>query len=416
MKTIRQGTLWLGAVVWAAACAVASEAPKPRNSAKLVVVNDDGFTAFYSGSYRTAEELRNAVRRLDDTPVAVLEWCVVSGSRTNFPSRTTELIGAGMKEFPRRGDQLAAETLAQMASHGVDTLAVVAAACHEAGIACYASMRMNGDYPEKGGASWGDSLARFFNSTFWWEHPEFHVRSAGGEDRTKLSYAYAAVQDFKLGIIREAVERDIDGVNLDFQRHPEFFGHEGPMADAFRAKYGVEARTVPATDPRWFPLRAEIMTGFVRKVRAALDGAGKQKGRRLALSARIDWKAYRAWGCDPAEWLREGLLDMLVVSQRGLGGYEFDLAPFVSMARGGGCAVLFGEEAVVKGHDRTAEEDRLIAAGKMTPPASTLLSVEDYRSRAERWLAAGADGLHLFNESRLEVMRAVSPAPPASPP
>ena len=107
---------------------------------------------------------------------------------------------------------------------------------------------------------------------------------------------------------------------------------------------------------------------------------------------------------------------MLVVSQRGLGGYEFDLAPFVSMARGGGCAVLFGEEAVVKGHDRTAEEDRLIAAGKMTPPASTLLSVEDYRSRAERWLAAGADGLHLFNESRLEAMRAVSPAPPASPP
>ena len=410
MKRLRLGLVLiaLGGPVTAQLSAV--EAPKPRNSAKLVVVNDDGFSAFHSGSYRTADDLRGAVRRLRDTPVAVFEWCVISGSRTNFPSRTTELIGAGMKEFPRRGDKLAAETLAQLAGQGTDTLQVVAAACHESGIACYASIRMNGDYSEKGGASWGDSLARFFNSRFWWEHPEFRVRAAGGDDRTKLSYAFPAVQDFKLSIIREAVEREVDGVNLDFQRHPEFFGNEEPMAEAFRAKYGVDGRSVPASDARWFPLRAEIMTEFVRKVRAVLDAAGKQKGRRLGLSARIDWKAYRAWGCDPEGWMREGLIDLLVVGERGLGGYEFDLAPFVKIARGTGCAVLFGEEAVVKGHDRTAEEDRFIAAGKMTPPPSTLLAVEAYRMRAERWYAVGADGVHLFNETRVEAITAVAAA------
>jgi hypothetical protein len=70
------------------------------------------------------------------------------------------------------------------------------------------------------------------------------------------------------------------------------------------------------------------------------------------------------------------------------------------LARGSGCAVLFGEEAILSGHDRTAEEDRLIAAGKMQPPASNLLSREQYETRAARWYAAGADGLHLFNETR----------------
>jgi hypothetical protein len=70
------------------------------------------------------------------------------------------------------------------------------------------------------------------------------------------------------------------------------------------------------------------------------------------------------------------------------------------MAKGSGCAVLFGEEATVKGHDRTAEEDRLIAAGKMKPLPSTLLTREHYLMRANKIRDAGAQGLHLFNETR----------------
>ena len=65
---------------------------------------------------------------------------------------------------------------------------------------------------------------------------------------------------------------------------------------------------------------------------------------------------------------------------------------------------------MVKGHDRTAEEDRLIAAGKMAPPPSTLLSVDAYRTRSERWYGVGADGVHLFNETRVEAIAAVAEA------
>jgi len=40
---------------------LAAEPPKPHNGSQLLVVNDDGFSAFHSGRYKTAEDLRRAM-------------------------------------------------------------------------------------------------------------------------------------------------------------------------------------------------------------------------------------------------------------------------------------------------------------------------------------------------------------------
>lgn len=392
----------LPAVFALSASLFSAEPPKPRNGSLILITNDDGFSSFHSGRYKGAEDLRKAMLAYKDTQIAVMEWCVIAGSCSNYPSKVTELYGTGMTEFPRRGDKLAHETVKRMADAGENTLGIVAAACHEAGLSCYASLRMNGDYPE---SMWGGTFPKFANGSFWWKHPEFRVLDAKGKPGSHQSFTFPEVREFKLNILREVAEQDIDGINLDFQRHPTFFGFEKPMSDAFKAKYGIEASTVPQDDPRWFPLRFDMMNLFVREVRQLLDEAGKRKGRHLGLSARIDWKKYPTWGCDIDTWLKDGLLDYLVVGQYGLGGYDFDIAPFVKLAQGSGCAVLFGEESIVKGHDRTAEEDRLIAAGKMKPAPSTLLTREQYDQRAAKVRAAGAQGVHLFNEGRKEMMK-----------
>ena len=284
----------------------------------------------------------------------------------------------------------------------------VAAACHEAGLQCYASMRMNGDYAKSAD---GDLNQRQFNSTFWWQHPGQHVRGPKDEDKTKLSYAFPEVREFKLGILSELATTGVDGVNLDFLRHPPFLGYDAPLLQAFREKYGEDARAVQADDSRWLDLRCEVMTGFVRAVRSMLDEAGAKRGRRLGLSARVDWREYRAWGCDIARWLQAGWLDYLVIAQYKLGGYKFDLRPFVAMAAGTGCAVYFGEEAVLSGHDLTAKEDRLIAAGKMKSPQRGRLTPDQYRTRAAQWHAMGADGVHLFNTYAPEDIRAAAGLP-----
>jgi Glycosyl hydrolase-like 10 len=401
MKTILTLLFCLGMQCIKVDLSIAAEPPKPRNGDKILIVNDDGFSQFNSGRYRSAADLRKAMMAYKETQIAVVEWCVIAGSRSNYPSRVTELIGAGMTEFPRRGDKLAHETLKRLADEGTHTLKIVADACHEAGVDCYASLRMNGDYSEK---TWDGSLAKFLNSTFWHKHPELRVVDAKGQITNRLSFAYPAVQEFKLNILREVLQQDIDGINLDFHRHPSFFGLEEPMAVAFQAKYGIAAKTVPLDDQRWNSLRYEHMTGFVKEVRNLLDEAGKARGKHLGLSVRIDWQKYPTWGCDVETWLMDDLLDYLVVGQYGHGGYVFDIAPFVKMARGNGCAVLFGEEATIKGHDRTAEEDRLIAAGKMQPHKNLVLTREQYQQRAAMWYAAGSDGIHVFNQSSPAVL------------
>jgi len=86
----------------------AAEAPKPRHGTKIIVVNDDGFSAFFSGRYKTADDLRRQIASYADTSVAVFEWCITSGSRVNFPSKTSEPAGAGVTDFVRPGDQLPA--------------------------------------------------------------------------------------------------------------------------------------------------------------------------------------------------------------------------------------------------------------------------------------------------------------------
>jgi hypothetical protein len=391
-----------------ASAAFAAQPPPPRHATKAVVINDDGFSAFFNGSYKSIDDVRQRILSHRDTPVAVLEWCVTGGSRVNYPSKVTELIGEGLTDFPRRGDKQVYDTLRRIADSGVHLTQAVADACHAAGIQCYASMRMNGDYAKSPD---GDLNQRQFNSAFWWRHPEMRVRGPKGEDKTKLSYAFAAVRDFKLGILREVATTAIDGVNLDFLRHPPFFGYDEPLFQAFRARYGEDARQVKPDDPRWLDLRCEVMTGFVRAVRAMLDEAGTKRGRRIGLSVRVDWRDHRAWGCDIERWIKSGWLDYAVIAQHKLGGYEFDLRPFVAMAQGTGCAVYFGEEAVLSGHDLTAKEDRLIAAGQLVRPKRDRLSPEQYRTRAARWHGMGADGVHLFNTYAHEHIRAAAGLP-----
>lgn len=62
--------------------------------------------------------------------------------------------------------------------------------------------------------------------------------------------------------------------------------------------------------------------------------------------------------------------------------------------------------------DLTSKEDRLIAAGELARPRRDRLSPEQYRTRAARWYAMGADGVHLFNTYARDGIRAAAGLPP----
>jgi len=402
-------TLLYTGLLFALGVGVHAQRIQPPQAPKRIILNDDGHGGFYSGRLNSADALRKHPQRFRNTHLWIYQWGVMLGTKVNYPSKVAELCGEGAPAETisqvREGDRKLLALLTRLRAEGVDSLQCVAEGCHEAGILCYATIRANPCYQLKA-AGWPDgAIAHFYNCKFWWDHPEFRIVQKNGTQRVSMSYAFPEVRELKLAILREILERDVDGIDIDFHRHPPVLGYEEPLAKGFQAKYGVDPKTLPDDDERWLAFRCRVMTDFMREVRRTVDAAVKKKNRNIGVSVRIDHKLYRLWGCDVETWMKERLIDILVVGQYGLGGYTFDLAPFVKMAAGTGCLVFFSEEAITSGHDPTPQDEANRKAGKQPAKRRGILSVEDYCNRARNWYSQGATGIHLFNEGRAEVLK-----------
>ncbi|EDY17559.1 hypothetical protein CfE428DRAFT_4857 [Chthoniobacter flavus Ellin428] len=392
----------------------------PLTAPKRLILNDDGHNGFYTGRLKDAATLREVPQRMRGTQVGIYQWGVTLGTKVNYPSRIAELCGEGISTETlaavRDGDRTLAGLLQKLRADGVDTLQCIAEGCHAADMQCYASVRMNAVYPLKANGWVGDSMARFFNSKFWWDHPEWRVRSRDGREQPSLSYAFPEVRARVLGIVREVLERDVDGVDLDFLRHPPCFGYEESLVKGYQDRFHLDPQTIPDDhDERWLHYRAELMTGLLREIRQAVDEAAKKKGRPLGLSARIDHANYLLWGCDVDVWLQERLLDILVVSQHGLGGWDFDLRPFVQKAKGTGCAVYLGEEATIAGRDPTPGDVAKLKPGEKAPATATTMTEAMWFERARHWYEQGAAGIHIFNGAPPSVLKYLGDPPAKQP-
>jgi hypothetical protein len=311
------------------------------------------------------------------------------GTKVNILSSRFERFGTGSRtdlEHGRRGDLRIAQTLTNFADLSQDPLQIVTDSLHEAGIETYASIRMNPDY----GTNWmGEWLPNSYNETFYFDHPELRIRKVDGTTTAKLSYGYEQVRSRKLMLVEELCQYPINGISFDYLRHPPFVGYEEPLTERFQQKYGDAAHQSEENDPRWLSVKAEPLTAFMRE-------AKKLVGER-SIAIRVDHRHYAEQGLDLQTWINEGLIDILIVAERGLGGYKMDLTPFVAMAKGK-CKLIAGEEALCSGHDLTPQEDRALAQGKSVNVERRRLSQEEYLERAAEWLRQGEDGVHLFND------------------
>ncbi|MGC9318068.1 MAG: family 10 glycosylhydrolase [Armatimonadota bacterium] len=383
---------------------------------KQIIVNNDGFSAFYGGRFDSREALEEYIHSFAGTDVTIIEWCLgPSDGSFTYDTAVGEVLGENVPEDAlaklRRGDRLAAETVQRLIAQGHDPLAVVARQAREDGIKLFASMRMGPFYAEP--------YAEVFNGSFYARNQHLRIVLPNGElpepgnnttpdytvQRPNLSYVYPRVRQFFLDVFDDACRRDLAGVNLDFVRNFPFFGYEKPLVESFVSKYGTQP---PGDDPElWWRHRATYMTQLVRDLRAQLDVTEERLGHDLEISARVDYQHYLEWGLDIETWMREGLLDILIVTRAGRGGFNiFDLEPFVTMAEGTGCRVVAGEESIMRGHDLTPEEDRRLQRGETVVRESRAMSTLEYCRRAVQWYQQGADGIHIFNgPAEMETVR-----------
>lgn len=164
-----------------------------------------------------------------------------------------------------------------------------------------------------------------------------------------FDYAKEEVRRHFLDFIRTYCRQyDYDGLELDYFRHPLFF------------KLGEERKHL------------DTMTAFVRTVRGILGEIGRERGRPYRLAVRVPDTPAMALrtGLDVERWMKDGLLDMLIVGG-GYMPYAGRLQTFIDLAHRYGipaypCINHFREPLAM-------------------------------RSLASNFRAMGADGVYLFN-------------------
>jgi hypothetical protein len=175
-----------------------------------------------------------------------------------------------------------------------------------------------------------------------------------------LDFEKPEVLDYLYRITEEVCQRyDVDGIEIDYFRHPLFF------------RPNLEYK--PATRGQ-----VEIMTGFQRRIREMAYREGTRRGRPILVSTHVPMSRETCLhvGIDLENWLRDDLLDILVIGS----GYQPLSMPSGDLAK--------------LGH----------AHGVPVYPNISNSGMEQWRGRIEAWRGAasnvwqaGADGIHLFN-------------------
>ncbi len=318
-----------------------------------LIYNNDGDDVFAAVDQITPEALL-AVRTLgmEDTQVGAIAYSTTR-SFAGWTHNTRPCPPFLSTEGPFVGNMTAA-----LIDQGTDPLEVIDTWCHENGREAFWSMRMN-DTHDAGNAAMRPQ----------WKLDRPHLLM-GTEDEpprygrwTSVDYGEEEVRELAFDVIEDVMARyGVDGVELDFYRHPVFFR--------------AHAEGGQATDEN----RAQ-MTELIRRVRSAADEIGARRGRPILLSARVpDSLGYAAAvGLDLRTWIEERLLDIVIPS-----GYV-QFVPWADTVR------------LCHAHDIAVYPCLSNPTLRDLDNRALRATIETYRARAVNAWAAGADGLQIFN-------------------
>lgn len=132
-----------------------------------------------------------------------------------------------------------------------------------------------------------------------------------------IDFFYDEVQDYKLAIVAELLERGVDGIMLDYVRHnatpsgdPDGihrFGYNADIREAFKAEDGRDPVDIPRDDPAWLAFKCEYQARFLRRIR---EQVGPDKGIDMMVPMPFDLKR---WLClDLAALSKDKVVDLVV--------------------------------------------------------------------------------------------------------
>ena len=328
---------------------------------RRIIFNNDGNEPVYLCENTTAEELlRHRTAALAGSKVDSLFYCTWSSGFGLFTHDTK--VG---QVFSTKEALFSKNKTPEMLAAGTDPLRVMTEFGHANGMEVLWSFRLN-DTHDGSGAAYGPVMFRA--NRLKNEHPEWLISTKDVRPKfgawSAVDFTHSEIRDLAFRFVEEVCQNyDVDGVEIDFFRHPVFFKRA--------AMTGTECTDEERT----------LMTGLIQRIRTMTEVEGMKRGRPILLAVRVpDSVAFcRAVGIDLEGWLAGGLLDLLIVS-----GY-FQLNDW-------DYSVELGHRYGVKVYPSLDESRvREEAARKLRS------SIASYRGRALNAWQAGADGLYLFN-------------------
>ncbi len=235
-------------------------------------------------------------------------WRVFGGGKSLYPSAYADGFGGPPDVKHPSKDALYFALLEKLDYSSWDCLREAVNAAHDHGLELHAWYTFREEDHSVG-----------FLSRFARAHPEFcQVNKHGRRMYSNLSWAFPEVVEYKKNIVHEILDRNVDGLLLDYCRKNNFKydpvsdmnqclpgGYEAPVTAAFTQETGRDLRTISDDDPEWHAHRARVETGFLERVRSWTRG--KKLGAMVYESHNYDYHLL-----DTAAWDRAGLLDYMV--------------------------------------------------------------------------------------------------------
>jgi hypothetical protein len=321
---------------------------------RRIILNNDGGDAVMQAREATPEGmLKPRTIGLEDTQVDTIFYCTNRGtfSRHTHRSEVSEVFTGTEGRYQHN-------ITGALIEQGTDPLQVMIDWCRDNDVEVFWSERMNDRH---------DSALHEAVSAWKRQHPECLMSTIDKPTPhgawSLVDYSHEAVRDQMLRILEEVcVNYDVDGIEMDYFRHPCFF------------------RTVAwggqATDEE-----IATMTGFVRRVRAMTERVGRERGRPILVALRVvdSVPLARAMGLDLETWLSESLVDLVT----GSGYFRMNPWPYL---------VELGRRHNVKVYAGLSDSRVKADTSRFNRRAQ-----DSYRARASQAWQAGVDGIYLFN-------------------
>lgn len=298
------------------------------------------------------EEYEAGVDELLGTPIDALMFCLGDGRTVLHDTRAGELWGHNVKKWPHLIFRRAHQNARHLIRTGNDPLRIICDRAHAKGLLIYPTLLV-----QQGSGKRGEDVRC---SEFRFENTHLEIGARGDLDDdfpglNCLDFKHPEVREERFALIEETLNQyPIDGFELQLNYAPYYFHPDEVNAGC------------------------EIMTEWIERVYKAVKASGGE--RELAIRIPADIKGCLDIGVDVREWIRRGIVDVLI--GQSFSGPELldsmaDFLPLVEAAKGSRVRV----HAAIQSH---VDSDRL---GEAT--------IEMIRGAACNYWAQGIDGLYL---------------------